>query len=114
MRKGKYVLRKHNVNPDLPWYFAAYNESATAMPTEFNGKRSATIFLNDPNSVSRATKLGWIDETDLYNKKDMPESLTEKMVVVDQEPQQTKPIDDSSSKAKKPKKKRVYRKKSAS
>lgn len=84
-----FILRKHNVNPQLPWYFAAYNESATSEPTTFDGKTSATLFLSDKNSAERAKKLGWIDETEKYNNHLKSLQLSQNVVSKEQPKKET-------------------------
>ena len=63
-----FVLRRYDRNPNLIFLFSAYSETVKSTKTCFNGKEATTIFLNNKNSVIRAVKMGWIDETEEYNK----------------------------------------------
>lgn len=63
-----FVLRRYDRNPNIICLFSAYSETVRSTKTCLNGKEAATIFLNNKNSVFRAIKMGWIDETEEYNK----------------------------------------------
>ncbi len=63
-----FVLRRYDYNPNLVFLFSAYSETVRSTKTCLNGKEATTIFLNNKNSVTRAIKMGWVDETEEYNK----------------------------------------------
>mgnify|MGYP003116960666 CR=1 FL=1 len=75
----KYVLTKRTINPEMQWLFSAYSEATYSVPIDLNG-RTAAIFLNCQFAKARAEKLGWVDETDLYERK-----MQEEQEKVDQE-----------------------------
>lgn len=72
-----FCLRRYDKSAKLPWLFAAYTEQVTSVPFELNGKVAATLFVRDINTKNRATKLGWIDETDQYNLQVEAQKLKE-------------------------------------
>lgn len=63
----KYILRRHDKSPDLPWLFLSYTGQVTSVPYEMDGVRAPTLFLGNKYARDRALKLGWKDETDRYN-----------------------------------------------
>ena len=80
----KYVLRRYDKDPKLPWLFVGYTEQVTSVCYEMDGKRAATLFLRSRNSRDRALKLGWKDETNRYNaimqEKEKAEAVIETFV----------------------------------
>lgn len=63
-----FVLRRYDLNPNLVFLFSTYSEVTKSLPTEYNGKKAATLFLKSENSKKRAEKMGWIDETEEYHR----------------------------------------------
>ena len=64
---NKYVLRRYDKSPNLPWLFAAYTEQVTSVAFEMDGVIAATLFIKNPHTRDRAVKIGWKDETERYN-----------------------------------------------
>lgn len=63
----RFVLRRYDRAPEIPMIFASYAETTYSRNIEFEGRRAPTIFLKTIPARDRATKLGWIDETDSFN-----------------------------------------------
>ena len=59
------VLRRYDRAAHLPLRYASYDVNLLAKPFVIDGIRAATLFFpkGKEHAVSRATKLGWIDET---------------------------------------------------
>ena len=63
-----FVLRRYDRNPEISWLFASYRETVQSTKTNLNGIEACTIFIESEFARTRALKLGWKDETELYNK----------------------------------------------
>lgn len=65
----KYVLRRYDKLPTLPFLLVGYKESVTSIPFKMNGIMACTAFLEHITTVNRYTKLGWIDETEAMKEE---------------------------------------------
>ena len=63
------VLRRYDRSPDIPMRFASYDVNLNSRSEVLEGKRALTLFFppGKENAAARATKLGWIDETERWN-----------------------------------------------
>ena len=95
-----FVLRRYDRNPDLVFLFSTYSEVVRSTKTELNGIEASTIFLENENSKLRAIKLGWKDETHIYNQ-----SLEEELKKHEEEKSAKVTKKSSKSKTKKTKSK---------
>ena len=62
----RFVLRRYDRAPEIPMIYSTYAETTYSRNIEIEGKHAPTIFLKTIPARDRATKLGWIDETDLF------------------------------------------------
>ena len=69
MQERPFVLRRYDLNPNTEWIVSTYSETLASAPVELNGTIAATIFSKDINAFLRATRLGWIDETEKYYRE---------------------------------------------
>ena len=63
----KFVLRRYDKDPNLPWLMVGYTEQVTSVPFEMDGVKAPTLFVVSPHTRDRALKIGWKDETKRYN-----------------------------------------------
>lgn len=65
------VLRRYDRSPKLDIRFSGYDITLKSVPFEIDGVTALTLFfpVGKENAALRATKLGWIDETELYEKR---------------------------------------------
>lgn len=64
------VLRRYDRDPRLPWRVTSYDVNVEAQPVSLNGRIAPTIFVPHGREAAahRATRLGWIDETEAWDR----------------------------------------------
>jgi hypothetical protein len=71
MKKKKFVLRKHGLNPNRQQRFVAYEETLMSECSDIFGVKACTIFTESFNTRRKALRLGWKDETTAYYEDQM-------------------------------------------
>ena len=59
----KFAMRRYDIDPIVGQSFYSYTDTCHSQPISVDGISAATIFLNHPSAVQRASKLGWTEAT---------------------------------------------------
>ncbi len=62
----RFVLRRYDRTPDEPILVQGYDEAEQSRAIQMHGVVAQTVFLRKEETVARATKFGWLDETQAW------------------------------------------------
>jgi len=71
----QFVMRRYDRNHKLAFRFVCYGENVVSRAINCDGVIAATLFLNTTPARDRAVKLGWKDETSVFQSTPQIKSI---------------------------------------